>query len=213
MAAARLSGLDTAFLCLGRDVSPMHLGALAIFRPIRPGDPERVAALLTDRAQLLPELRQRVQPAWFPLEATSIAASVLRRVRLPAPGSPLVISSSGQRALATVRLDLRPVRRIRERYGGTVNDFLLSVVAGALRERLVARGDSVEGLSRRAFIPVSRRARSGDRTGGKSAVRLPLRAAGRRTRSRSAAAHHPRSDDAEQGCREQPRRWCDTTAR
>lgn len=303
MAAARLSGLDTAFLCLDRDVSPMHLGALAIFRPIGHPDPGRVAAVLADRAQLLPELRQRVQPARFPLvaatwaedpgfraedhihlhhldcpgsrekaaalaaelmarplprtrplwefhliagldegrfgwlakmhhalsdgmnameigfrvldgfrprgdgatssgvadngsppstqpgmlsrlwrlagdvrgagqgavgqmaEATSITASVLRRVRLPAPGSPLVISSSGQRALATVRLDLGQIRRIREHYGGTVNDVLLSVVAGALRGWLVARGDSVAGLSLRAFIPVSLRARSGNHRG------------------------------------------------
>jgi diacylglycerol O-acyltransferase len=35
-----------------------------------------------------------------------------------------------------------------------------------LRGWLVARGDSVEGLVLRAFIPVSRRARSGDRAGG-----------------------------------------------
>ncbi len=47
-----------------------------------------------------------------------------------------------------------------------MNDVLLSVVAGALREWLVARGDPVEGLILRAFIPVSRRARPGDRIGG-----------------------------------------------
>ncbi|MGH3902244.1 MAG: wax ester/triacylglycerol synthase family O-acyltransferase [Pseudonocardiaceae bacterium] len=314
MAAGRLTGLDTAFLCLDREVSPMHLGGLAIFRPVRSGDPERVACLLADRAQLLPQLRQRVLPARFPLtaatwaddpefrvedhihlhhlggdgsldkaaalaaellvrplprtrplwefhvisgvggdrfavlvkmhhafgdglsaldigfrvldgirsrdggatnrgavddgsplstaapliaapsmqtrmlsrlwhvpgdvrgavdgavgqltEATGIAASMLRRVRLPAPSSPLVISSSGRRALATARLDLPQIRRIRTHYGGTVNDVLLSVVVGALRGWLIARGDSVEGLILRAFIPVSRRARPRDRIGG-----------------------------------------------
>jgi WS/DGAT/MGAT family acyltransferase len=98
-------------------------------------------------------------------EATRIAASVLRCVRLPAPGSPLVISSSGRRELATAWLDLRQVRRIRAHYGGTVNDVLLSVVTGALREWLVARGDPVEGLVLRAFIPVSQRARSSHRIG------------------------------------------------
>ncbi|MGH3930141.1 MAG: wax ester/triacylglycerol synthase family O-acyltransferase [Pseudonocardiaceae bacterium] len=301
MAAGRLSGLDTAFLCLDHDLSPMHLGALAIFRPAHPGDPRRVVGLLAERAQRLPQLRQRVQPARFPLaaatwvddpdfwaedhihlhhldrdgsrdkaaalaaelmarplsrtrplwefhvisgigegrfallakmhhalgdglnaletgfrmldglsvveggaasrgavedgsppatqpptvqprvlsrlrdivddavgqltEATGIAAAVLRRVRLPAPGSPLVISSSGRRALATARLDLRQIRRIRAHYGGTVNDVLLSVVAGALRDWLIARGHSVAGLILRAFIPVSQRARSGNRIG------------------------------------------------
>ncbi|MGH3942347.1 MAG: wax ester/triacylglycerol synthase family O-acyltransferase [Pseudonocardiaceae bacterium] len=313
MAAGRLSGLDTAFLCLDHDLSPMHLGALAIFRPPSPADPRQVVGLLVARAQRLPELRQRVQPSWFPLaaatwvddsgfraedhihlhrldcegsrdnaaalaaelmarplsrtrplwefhvisgmsegrfallakmhhalgdglnaletgfrmldelsvldggaggrgvvdnglphsiqppatqspanqprvlsrlrhvagevrdvvdgaveqltEATGIAASVLRRVRLPAPGSPLVISSSGRRALATARLDLRQIRRIRAHYGGTVNDVLLAVVAGALRDWLLARGHPVDGLILRAFIPVSQRARPGNRIG------------------------------------------------
>jgi diacylglycerol O-acyltransferase / wax synthase len=296
MAAGRLSGLDTAFLCLDRDITPMNLGGLAIFRSARPPDAGRIACLLAARAQCQALLRQRVQPAlsalaaatWVedpgfraadhihlheidgpgsagtvaalaaelmvrplprtrPLwefhvisgvgggrfailvkmhhafvdglaaldiglrvldecrprnsaastprasqpstlsrlwrvpgdlrgavesaveqmtEATGLAASVLRRVRLPPPGSPLAISSSGQRVLATARLDLRQIRRIRAHFGATVNDVLLSVVAGALREWLMGRGDLVEGSVLRAFVPVSRRARSRDRIGG-----------------------------------------------
>ncbi|HEY6421709.1 MAG TPA: WS/DGAT domain-containing protein, partial [Pseudonocardiaceae bacterium] len=46
------------------------------------------------------------------------------------------------------------------------NDVLLSVVTGALREWLIARGDPVEGMILRAFIPVSQRARSHKRMGG-----------------------------------------------
>lgn len=281
----------------------MHLGALATFRPGGAGDPGRVAALLAERTQRLPQLRRRVQPSWFPLaaamwaedpgffakdhiqvhhldyggldeaaalaaelmirpllrsrplwefhviagrdwdrfgvlfkmhhafgdgfnaleigvrvldeftlrggrarrngevgnraavasqptvlsrlwrvpgglrdvvdgvvgqvnEATGIAASVLSSARLPAPGSPLVISTSGRRALAVTALDLEQVRRIRAGYGGTVNDVLLAVVTGALREWIVARGEPVDGLILRAFIPVSQRARSGERIGG-----------------------------------------------
>ena len=98
-------------------------------------------------------------------EVTGMAASVLRRVRLPPPGSPLAISSSGQRVVATARLDLRQVGRIRAHFGGTVNDVLLSVVAGALREWLIGRGALVEGSTLRAFVPVSQRARSSDRIG------------------------------------------------
>ncbi|MGH3513436.1 MAG: wax ester/triacylglycerol synthase domain-containing protein [Pseudonocardiaceae bacterium] len=54
--------------------------------------------------------------------ATKIATSVLRCVLLPSPASPLVTMSSGWRTLAMAQLDLRQVRRIRARYGGTVND-------------------------------------------------------------------------------------------
>ncbi len=282
----------------------MHLGALATFRPVHPGDPGRVVALLGERAEQLPQLRLRVQPSRFPLaaasweddpgfcakdhihlhyldcdgsldaaaslaaglmirplsrsrplwefhvitgngwdrvavlfkmhhafgdglnaleigvqvldefarraggarisaevadngppawgptvlsqlwrvpggpreavekvlgrvsDATSIAASVLRSAHLPAPASPLLIPSSGRRALAVAVLDLQQVRRIRASYGGTVNDVLLAVVTGALRRWLMARGGQVGGLILRAFIPVSQRARSAARTGG-----------------------------------------------
>lgn len=99
-------------------------------------------------------------------QATRIATSVLRRVRLPFPASPLVTMSSGRRTLTMARLDLPQVRRIRAHYGGTVNDVLLAVVTGGLREWLVTRGHPVEGLILRAFIPVSQRARSRNRTGG-----------------------------------------------
>ncbi|HEU0088431.1 MAG TPA: wax ester/triacylglycerol synthase domain-containing protein [Pseudonocardiaceae bacterium] len=327
----RLSRLDTAFLCLERDITPMQLGALAIFQPTRPVPPEQVAALLAQRARQLPQLGRRVQRAWFPpgaarwvgvpefrpeghihlhhldgpggggpggggpdgagpdgarpdgvgqvaelaaelmarplprdrplwefhvmsglgegrfavlvklhhalsdglaareigvglldgsglvgpgraaaaipagstaqgssesgrsrarralsqplrlasgvrvaaggalgqaAEVMGVATAVLRSARLPSPGSPLVIMSSGRRGLGLARLELEQVRRIRTRFGGTVNDVLLAVLAGALREWLGARGHPVDGLSLRALIPVSRRARAGDRTGG-----------------------------------------------
>jgi WS/DGAT/MGAT family acyltransferase len=62
----RLSALDTAFLCLESPQAPLHLGALAVFRPERPIPPTRLRSLLTDRIQRLPSLRQRVQAAWMP---------------------------------------------------------------------------------------------------------------------------------------------------
>lgn len=99
-------------------------------------------------------------------EMMGMAASVLGSARLPSPGSPLVVMSSGHRGLGLARLDLQQVRRIRGHFGGTVNDVLLAVVAGALREWFGARGHPVDGLRLRALIPVSRRARSGGRTGG-----------------------------------------------
>ncbi|MGQ0775114.1 MAG: wax ester/triacylglycerol synthase family O-acyltransferase [Pseudonocardiales bacterium] len=308
----RLSGLDTAFLCLERDITPMQLGALAIFQSSRPVLAEEVAALLADRARQLPRLSRRVQRSWYPpgsatwaddpgfrpedhihvhhlggpdgygqaaalaaelmarplprnrplwefhvmsgvgdgrfallgklhhafvdglaalqigiglldelgslapprgatiapprpaahlvstapsrsrarrilsapcrlaygvrcaaggavgqaTELVSITTSVLGSARLPSPGSPLVITSSGRRGLGLARLDLQYVHRIRAHFGGTANDVLLAVVAGALRNWLGTRGHPVEGLCMRALIPVSYRARSGGRVGG-----------------------------------------------
>ncbi|HEX2298089.1 MAG TPA: wax ester/triacylglycerol synthase family O-acyltransferase, partial [Pseudonocardiaceae bacterium] len=99
-------------------------------------------------------------------EMVGMAASVLGSARLPSPGSPLVVMSSGRRGLGLARLDLQQVRRIRAHFGGTVNDVLLAVVAGALRDWFSGRGHEVDGLRLRALIPVSRRARSGRRSGG-----------------------------------------------
>ncbi len=62
--AQRLSGIDTAFLCL-EHTAPMHMGAVGVFGPARRPDPVRLAKLLADRAQRLALLRQRVRVSWL----------------------------------------------------------------------------------------------------------------------------------------------------
>jgi WS/DGAT/MGAT family acyltransferase len=86
------------------------------------------------------------------------ATGLLRTARstlLAAPHSPLNAPLGGQRRVAVARADLDEVKAIR-RLGGTVNDVLLSVVTGALREWLLSRGEPVlAGTSVRALVPVS----------------------------------------------------------
>ena len=57
-----------------------------------------------------------------------------------------------------MRSDLAQFKRIKDALGGTVNDVVLAVVAGALRDWLHARGIRTEGLELRAQVPVSIRA-------------------------------------------------------
>jgi WS/DGAT/MGAT family acyltransferase len=92
-------------------------------------------------------------------QAMEIAGAVLRNARPAPPQSPLLAPNATERRLATVRLDLHDIKRVRSRHGGTTNDVLLAVLSGALREWLLARGDSVDGLSLRALVPVSQRCR------------------------------------------------------
>jgi WS/DGAT/MGAT family acyltransferase len=66
------------------------------------------------------------------------------------------------RTWSTARVRLTDVKAIRGALGGTVNDVVLTVVAGGLRELLAARGEEVEGRSVRALVPVSVR-RPGER--------------------------------------------------
>lgn len=91
--------------------------------------------------------------------ATGIAGSLLRTARkavLPVRHSPLNVPVGRSRRVAVARVDLDDVKRIRKGHGGTVNDVLLNVVTGALREWLLSRGQPVvAGTSVRALVPIS----------------------------------------------------------
>jgi WS/DGAT/MGAT family acyltransferase len=54
-------------------------------------------------------------------------------------------------------LELEEVKAIGRAYGCTVNDVLLASAAGALRSYMLERGDSVDGLTVRATVPVNLR--------------------------------------------------------
>jgi WS/DGAT/MGAT family acyltransferase len=72
----------------------------------------------------------------------------------PAPESSLNQPIGPHRRLETVSLDLAAVKAVRAALGGTVNDVLLAVIAGALRELLRARGEEPRA-DLRAMVPVS----------------------------------------------------------
>ncbi|MFE6267252.1 wax ester/triacylglycerol synthase domain-containing protein [Streptomyces goshikiensis] len=92
----------------------------------------------------------------------------------PGPGA-----GAGSRSVAGLALDLDEVNLIRKAAGGTVNDVLIALVAGALRRWLAERGDPLpRGAGPRALIPVSRRRPgaapgAGNRLSG-YLLRLPL---------------------------------------
>ena len=77
----------------------------------------------------------------------------------PAPDVPLNVEIGSHRRFIWVRSDLAQFKRIKDVLGGTVNDVVLAVVAGGVREWLHARGIRTEGLEVRAQIPVSIRAK------------------------------------------------------
>ena len=78
------------------------------------------------------------------------------RTRRPTCRSTSTIGS--HRRYTWVRGDLAHYKRIKDALGGTVNDVVLAVVAGSLREWLQERGIRTEGLELRALVPVSIRA-------------------------------------------------------
>jgi diacylglycerol O-acyltransferase / wax synthase len=76
----------------------------------------------------------------------------------PAPDVPLNIPIGSHRRFMWERCQLEDFKRIKNAFGGTVNDVVLTVVSGALRRWLDRRGIATEGLELRALVPVSIRA-------------------------------------------------------
>jgi WS/DGAT/MGAT family acyltransferase len=76
----------------------------------------------------------------------------------PAPATPLNVEIGPHRRFVGVRNRLSDFKLVKSAFATTINDVVLSVVAGALREWLWSRGVRSEGLELRALVPVSIRA-------------------------------------------------------
>jgi diacylglycerol O-acyltransferase len=94
----------------------------------------------------------------------------------PAPETPLNIEIGPHRRYRVVRQELADYKRVKDAMGGTVNDVVLTVVSGALRDWLQGRGIRTDGLELRALVPVSVRTKAQQNTLGNqlSVMRGPL---------------------------------------
>ncbi|WP_328778996.1 wax ester/triacylglycerol synthase family O-acyltransferase [Streptomyces canus] len=121
-------------------------------RKPRPAEPAK--PLLPDVRKLPGLVRSAVSDLG---RALDIGASVALSCVGVSSSAALVSEPSGTRRTAGVVVDLDDVHRVRKTRGGTVNDVLIAVVAGALRRWLDERGDGSAGVAPRALIPVSKR--------------------------------------------------------
>ncbi len=131
--------------------------------------------------------------------ALGVGASVVRAGRLDLRSTAFTAPSSGTRRLATADLDATALQRIRRAEGGTANDILLAVVAGALRRWMAGRGEVLPGTGPRALVPVSRRRPGGAITGNRLSaylLDLPVGAADPRERLRAVRAAMDRNKAA-----------------
>lgn len=97
--------------------------------------------------------------------AVGLAAAAMTVAR-PTPDSPLNAEIGEQRRYGTAQAKLSDLKTIRRAHGGTVNDVVLAIVAGALRSWLMTRGEAVGTRATiRAMVPVSVRDDS-DGSGG-----------------------------------------------
>ncbi len=91
-------------------------------------------------------------------EAAEGVGEIVWAVLNPAPATPLNVDIGPHRRFAGVGCALEDFKLVKNAFGCTVNDVVLAVVAGALREFLIARGVRTEGVEMRALVPVSVRA-------------------------------------------------------
>ncbi len=88
--------------------------------------------------------------------ATLDAVTTLARTLLAgAPATPFNGPIGKQRAIAWTRLSLNEVKATKNRLGGTVNDVVLAVISGGLRQYLHAHGVSTERTELKAMVPVN----------------------------------------------------------
>jgi len=86
------------------------------------------------------------------------ATSKMLGAGIAAPNSVFNVEIGPHRRFAMTQTDLADLKRVKDKHGGTVNDVILSIVAGSLGNYLRARGHDTEGLELRAMVPVSVRA-------------------------------------------------------
>ena len=108
----------------------------------------RTLGVLTNPTAVLGEVR----------EAAEGMGEIAWAAMNPAPPTPLNVPIGPHRRFVGVRSELRDFKLVKDTFGGTVNDVVLTAVSGSLREFLRSRGVRTEGLELRALVPVSIRA-------------------------------------------------------
>ncbi len=88
-------------------------------------------------------------------QATAAAELVLRNEVRAAPACSLNVPTTGRRRYAAAEAELSDVRAIARATGTTVNDVVLTVVAGGLRRLLLGRGETPPAGGLRAMVPVN----------------------------------------------------------
>jgi diacylglycerol O-acyltransferase / wax synthase len=149
------------------------VAALGAFVDLAPDPPEVVeppwtpAAMPSARALLADNTRRRLHQLGQTLARAAHPVQTARQVRRGwpaareafaegrAPRTSLNQRIGSHRRLALVRGDLDLVKRVAHAHDAKVNDVLLTAVAGGMRELLLDRGERVDGLALRAFVPVS----------------------------------------------------------
>jgi diacylglycerol O-acyltransferase len=158
-----VSGVDITTVLFDLDAEPQGSPASSppwLARP-EPTDLNLVTDALRERLTSPKEIARGVRAAWRGprkvLEGIGATSKVIG-AGMAAPSSVFNVEIGPHRRFAITQADLAELKRVKDAHGGTVNDVILSIVAGGIGKYLRARGHDTEGVELRALVPVSVRA-------------------------------------------------------
>ena len=114
---------------------------------------------------LLHPMEALVRVAEAPMHAAAVIGQTLDGLRSIAgmgapPRGPFDVHIGPNRRFATAEVSFERVHEIKRTLGGTVNDVVLTAVAGGLHDLLRERGESTRGRTLRVMVPVSVRSKA-----------------------------------------------------
>jgi diacylglycerol O-acyltransferase len=160
-----ISGADIMSVLLDTGLDPPAIEAQPWHPAPEPSQEELIVDALAERLTSPAEVIRTIQTA--AMDRHNVVNRVLESAKalgafignsFAAPPSSLNQPVGPHRRFETVLVELDSFKRIKNSFGGTVNDVVLAVVAGGLRSLLEARREPVDGVQFRAMVPVSVRA-------------------------------------------------------
>ena len=161
-----VSGMDITTVLFDASPDPPRPPAAEPWVPRpEPSDAQVLAEAVLERATTPAEIVRGARALFrAPRHAARVmvdaleAAGALAKAGVAAPDSPFNVSIGPYRRFASVQADLDLLKQVKNQAGGTVNDVILAIVAGALGRYLRSRGHSTHELELRALVPISLRA-------------------------------------------------------
>jgi diacylglycerol O-acyltransferase / wax synthase len=159
-----VSGIDIATVLLDFTVEPRHVDPIA-FEPV-PEPSQRDLLVDAVREQIANPIRTGVEVFEQAVRAPSHAIAQAQQIigglgsllsAGQAPDSPFNRSVGPNRRIDFVEAPVTDFKAVKNALGGTVNDVVLTVVAGALHRFLERRSINTVGMSLRTMVPVSTR--------------------------------------------------------
>jgi diacylglycerol O-acyltransferase / wax synthase len=145
--------------------APTDTGERWLPRPL-PSAAQLLGEALVERATIPGELTRSVRAVFRGprrvaegLRDAAVGVGAMAWAGLnPAPATPYNKSIGPHRRFTWVRANLADIKAMKDELGGTVNDVVLSTIAGALGKHLRRRGQNTDGIELKAMVPVSVRA-------------------------------------------------------